>query len=279
MPEAQKRVALVNDLTGFGRCSVAVQLPVVSAMRVQGCPLPTALLSVHTGFPDWVSRDCTDLFAPWTESWRRTGLSFDAVLAGWLGSVRQVGAVEDFVREFKKPGTLFVMDPVMGDNGRLYGSHTPELCERMRALAAMADVLTPNLTEACRLLGRPWPEGGAATAAQLAEMAEALSALGPRRVVVTGVADPADASSLVNYVYERGRPDEIVRAARIGGDRSGAGDVFSAVVAAALVRGRDFAAAVRDAAAFVSRCVALAEELRLPWNWGLPVEEFLSGLA
>ena len=115
----QKRIALVNDITGFGRCSVAVELPLISAMKIQACPLPTAVLSVHTGFPHHFLDDYTDRMRPYIDSWEKNHLSFDGICTGFLGSARQIEIVSDFIRRFKSPSTRVMVDPVMGDFGRL----------------------------------------------------------------------------------------------------------------------------------------------------------------
>lgn len=271
----QKRIALVNDLTGFGRCSIAAQLPLVSALRVQACPFPTAVLSVHTGFPDAYIDDYTARMRPYMESWEKNGLAFDGILTGFLGSAAQVEIVCDFISRFRTDGTLVMVDPVMGDDGRLYSSYTEELCREMRRLLRYADVVTPNLTEACELLARPYPEGGHVTEDELLEMAEALSGKGPSGVVITGL---CAGDEIRNFIYERGKAPEILRVAKIGSDRSGTGDVFSAIVAASLVRGEALPAAVKKAADFISRVLAYTVELDLPTNWGLAFEEYLTEL-
>ena len=118
----QKKLALVNDVTGYGRCSIAVALPIVSALKVQGCILPTAILSVHTGFHDYYLDDYTDHMTPYIDSWKKNDLTFDGISTGFLGSVRQIDMVLDFLRDFKGPDTKVIVDPVMGDNGRIYAS-------------------------------------------------------------------------------------------------------------------------------------------------------------
>ena len=183
----QKRIALVNDITGFGRCSVTVQLPLISAMRVQACPLPTAILSVHTGFPNHYIDDYTERMRPYMENWAANALDFDAILTGFLGSERQIEVVLECIARFKGRDTCVIVDPVMGDNGTLYSSYTPELCAKMRQLLPYADVVTPNLTEACQLLGTDYPANGLVTEEELAEMAAAIAAMGPHDVIITGL--------------------------------------------------------------------------------------------
>lgn len=270
----QKRIALVNDIAGFGRCSVTVELPLISAMKIQACPLPTAILSVHTGFPDHYLDDYTERMAPYIASWEKNGLAFDGICTGFLGSAEQIAIVLDFIRRFKGAGTRVMVDPVMGDYGKLYPSYTQEMCDKMRSLLGVADLVTPNLTEACQLLDIPYPTDGIVTDDELCEMAEALAARGPKQVVITGL---HEGDTIKNFLYEEGKI-AIVRAPKIGGDRSGSGDAFAAIVAASLIRGEELEAAVQKAASFISRCLAYALELDLPWNYGLPFEEYLTEL-
>ena len=271
----QKRIALVNDITGFGRCSVTVQLPLISAMRVQACPLPTAILSVHTGFPNHYIDDYTERMRPYMENWAANALDFDAILTGFLGSERQIEVVLECIARFKGRDTCVIVDPVMGDNGRLYSSYTPELCAKMRQLLPYADVVTPNLTEACQLLGMDYPANGLVTEEELAEMAAAIAAMGPHDVIITGL---HVGDRIRTYLYADGCGRSFDNP-KVGRDRSGAGDAFSAIIAAALVRGIPLAEGVPRAADFIGHCLTYAEELDLPWNHGLPFEEFMGELT
>ena len=270
----QKRIALVNDVTGFGRCSVAVELPLISALKVQACPLPTAILSCHTGFPTHFIDDYTSRMRPYMEDWQQNGVQFDGICTGFLGSAEQIAIVADFIRMFKQPGTRVMVDPVMGDYGKLYSSYTQEMCDGMKRLLALADIVTPNLTEACRLLDRPYPAGGRIEAAELEYMAAELAAQGPSQVVITGL---SEGEMIENFVYEAGR-GTLLKEKKVGGDRSGSGDAFAAIVAASLVRGASLTDAVKKAADFISKCLAYAVALDLPWNYGLPFEEYLTEL-
>ena len=271
----QKRIALINYVTGFGRCSVTVQLPVISAMRVQACPLPTAILSVHTGFPHHYLDDYTERMRPYMENWQENGLTFDAILTGFLGSEAQIDVVLECIARFKGRETILIVDPVMGDNGKLYSSYTPALCVKMRRLIPYADVVTPNLTEACQLLGIPYPEGGRTDDEMLERMAADIAAMGPRDVVITGL---HAGERIKTYLYESGKGRSFDNE-KIGRDRSGSGDAFAAIIAASLVRGIPLETGARRAADFIGHCLTYAEELNLPWNWGLPFEEYLAELT
>ena len=151
------RVAAIHDMSGFGRCSLTVAIPILSAMGVQCCPLPTAFLSTHTGgFEGFTFLDMTDEMSKVADHWASLGLTFQAVYSGFLGSERQIGVVEDFICRFRGPDTVVVVDPVMGDYGRVYQTYTAAMCSGMARLAELADVITPNLTEAALLLGQPY---------------------------------------------------------------------------------------------------------------------------
>jgi len=271
----QKRIALINDITGFGRCSIAVSLPLISALKVQACPMPTAILSAHTGFPEHYMDDYTDHMRPYMENWRALDIKFDGICTGFLGSAEQINIVIDFLRMFKTPKTMILIDPVMGDHGKIYSSYTQEMCQGMKRLAAYADLLTPNLTETCQLLEIPYPEDGMADSDQLHSMAEKLCALGPSKVVITGL---AQGDELHNFIYEKGKASHVVSVPKIGGDRSGTGDAFSAIVAGSIVKGEDLTAAVQKAADFISKSLAYTVKLGLPWNYGICFEEFLTEL-
>lgn len=270
----QKRIALINDITGFGRCSVTVELPLLSAMKIQVCPLPTAILSVHTGFPDHYLDDYTDRMRPYMDSWEKKQLSFDGICTGFLGSARQIEIVADFIRRFKQPSTRVMVDPVMGDYGRLYSSYTQEMCDEMRQLLPYADLVTPNLTEACQLLDIPYPSGGKMSDRELEYMASSLSACGPSQVIITGL---SEGDHIRNFIYEAGR-GTVLQVEKVGGDRSGSGDAFMAIVAGSLLNGEGLEQAAHKAAGFISKCLAYAVELDLPWNYGLPFEEYLREL-
>ena len=272
----QKRLALINDMTGFGRCSVTVELPIISALKIQVCPLPTALLSVHTGFKNYFMDDFTDRMTAYVDSWQKNNLTFDAIATGFLGSAAQIEIVRRVINDFP---AVVMIDPVMGDHGKIYKSYTKEMCRRMRELLEFADLVTPNLTEACELLGVAYPAGGVISDSELATMAANIAAkTRGGRVIITGVTlDIDDGSNIANFIFDGGRVD-IVTSRRLGGDRSGTGDAFFAVAAASWLNGENLVDATRKAADFVAKCIAHAEKLNLAWNWGLPFEEFLTEL-
>ncbi len=270
MHNHQKKIAVINDFCGFGRCSVSVSLPIVSAMKVQCCPLPTAVFSNHTGFPSFYRTDFTEHMAAYAAEWETLRLRFDGILTGFLGSPAQIDLVHHFFERFKSDGTVIVVDPVMGDYGRLYPTYAPELAARMKTLMPYADIVTPNLTELCLLTDAAYHTD--ITADELTVLCEQLSAMGPKKIVVSGLERGDD---LENFIYEAGQTPVVIREHKVGPCRSGTGDVFSSMIAADAVHGRDFTDSVRHAAAFIAKVLRRALELGLPKTDGICFEEFL----
>lgn len=270
----QKRIALVNDLTGFGRCSVAVALPIISALKVQCCFLPTAILSNHTGFDNFFFEDYTPKMREYIENWEKIKLNFDGICTGFLGSSEQIDIVMEFLDKFKKENTLAIIDPVMGDYGKLYCTYTDEMCSKMQHLVEYADVLTPNLTELCRLLDIDYPDVPP-THEVLYSLCKKLSLKGPLKIVVTGLQRDG---YIENFIFETNKPYKIVKVKKIGVDRSGTGDVFTSILSASLVKNEDFASSVEKAANFISKTLTYTTKINLPNNYGICFEEFLTEL-
>ena len=246
------RIAAIHDLSCFGRCSLTIALPVLSAMGCQCCPLPTALLSAHTGISGFTFLDTTDEMRRISAHWSQLSLHFQAIYTGFLGSAPQINLVEDFLRRFHAPDTLLVMDPVMGDHGTPYKTCTPALRQGLRELVAQADVITPNLTEAAILLDIPYHESQTADAS---ELVRALSLQGQRSVVLTGYAAAPGQVGALSYDRDT-RQVEAVQTARVPQDFPGTGDLFASVLTGALTRGAPLLQAARTAVDFVGSCVA-----------------------
>lgn len=280
----QKRIALINDITGFGRCSIAVELPLISALKVQACPFPTAILSAHTGFSEYFFDDYTKSMHSYMANWQKLHLQFDGILTGFLGSEQQIDIVVDFIKKFKLavPGKqpLLIVDPVMGDNGRLYASYTPKLCQEMKKLLTHADVLTPNLTEACNLIDIKYPAGGLISNDALYSICQNLAARRKdydgqnMKIIITGI---SRGQNIGNYIYEDDL-GKMIESARTGSEHSGTGDAFVAIVAASLVKNESIVAAVSKAAEFIRKSLLYTESLNIPWNEGLCFEEYLTTL-
>ena len=253
------RIAAIHDLSCFGRCSLTIALPVLSAMGCQCCPLPTALLSAHTGFPGNTFLDLAAEMGRIAEHWAAMDLQFDAIYSGFLGSADQVDTVARFFDTFKKSDTAVIVDPVMGDHGTAYRTCTPELCRGMRVLAENADVITPNLTEAALLLDRPYEEIRQSDAY---EVVRRLSLGGRRSVVLTGYSSESGQTGALCFDRDSGE-SKAVQTPREPQDFSGTGDLFASVLAGGVARGVPLFQAAQAAADFVRDCIArtLAEGL------------------
>ncbi|MCD7949508.1 MAG: pyridoxamine kinase [Erysipelotrichaceae bacterium] len=270
--ERQKRIALINDITGFGRCSVAAMAPIVSAMKIQAVPIPTAILSTHTQFPIYYFDDYTSRMSDYIQTYKDLNLEFDAIATGFLGSVEQFEIVFDFIETFKNKDSFVLVDPVMGDHGKLYATYTQQMCNEMKKLVHYADLLTPNLTELVTLVDEPYPDH-LPSFYELSDMCEKLSDNGPQHIVVTGI--PFNDKQILNFIYNRGEDYQIVMVDRIGNDRCGTGDVIASVIAGSYLNGHSFYHSVKKATKFASRCISRCEELEIPNYYGLCFEEYL----
>lgn len=182
------RVAAVHDLCGYGKCSLGIAIPILSAAGCDVCPVPTGLFSSHTAFPGWYMHDTTEMLSDYLAAWKNIGVEIDAVYSGFLGAPEQVDRIRDLYAMY--PKALRVVDPVMADHGKVYPTYTPELCAAMTELAAGADILTPNLTEAAIILGEPIGDdwGGEDIPDEEAKrLVDALIAKGAKAVVLKGI--------------------------------------------------------------------------------------------
>jgi pyridoxine kinase len=269
----QKKIAVINDISGFGRCSMAVSLPIISQLKVQCCPLPTSIFSNHTGFPSFFFEDFTSKMEPYIAEWKKLDLHFAGINTGFLGSADQIRIVSDFLRDFKTEETIVIIDPVMGDYGNPYPTYTMDMCQRMKELIHYADILTPNLTEGCILTDTPYRKNW--KVAEVTALAEKLSEQGPEKVVITGIPQK---SYVCNLCYEKGQEPSIIKTQKVGTERSGTGDIFSAIISADAVNGVPFQESVKKASHFIKRCILKSIELDIPLTDGVCFEEVLHTL-
>ncbi len=275
MEKRPARVAAIHDLSGFGRCSISVILPVLSAMGVQACPVPTAVLSTHTGgLGDPVIRDLTDYIEPALRHYRSLGIDFEAVYIGFLGSGEQVDCCLEFFKAY--PDAIKIVDPVMGDNGKPYRTCTPELRRRMRELAAAADIITPNITEAAMLLSESYP-AAPLTRSEAKSMLLRLSRLGPKRVVITGAELAEGGLAALGYDGENGSfwyvPCEYIPV-----HYPGCGDIYASVLIGAELSGASLPIAMARAAAFAELCVKTTYSYGSDPRYGVMLESVLGNL-
>ena len=275
MEKRPARVAAIHDLSGFGRCSISVILPVLSAMGVQVCPVPTAVLSAHTGgLGDPVIRDLTDYIEPALRHYKSLGIDFEAVYTGFLGSEEQVDCCLEFFKEY--PSALKIVDPVMGDNGKPYRTCTQELHRRMKELAAAADIITPNITEAAMLLDEAYP-AAPLTRSEAKSMLLRLSQMGPKRVVVTGTELAEGGLSAVGYDGENSSfwyvPCEYIPV-----NYPGCGDIYASVLIGAELSGASLPIAMARAGDFAELCVKTTYSYGSDPRYGVMLESVLGKL-
>lgn len=282
------RLAMINDIAGFGRCSTTVSLPVISVMKVQVCPVPTSVLSNHLGFPLCHFDDYTSHMRDYIKVWKELGLTFDGLYCGFLGNEEQIDIVREFVEMFRPP--LFLLDPVMGDHGRAYSSITKTHVQKMKELLPLADIITPNITEACLLTGISWKDGEwtmqelSGLCEKLADICQTASITSDEvstgtttsgaSIVITGI---RHGDSLVNFLWDNG-VYTTVASPIAGASRPGTGDIFASILAADAVRGETLLTSVQKAANFVGLCIAGSEKAGTPVQEGVVFEKYLAAL-
>ena len=245
-----KKVAAVHDLSGCGRVSLTVVMPVLSAMGIEVCPLPTAVLSSHTQYPGYSFFDLTEQMSLFVNHWKQLGLQFDAIYSGYLGSPKQAAIVAALIDDFSVDGQLVVVDPVLGDNGKIYAALNEEMIAQMRGLIRKAVVITPNLTELFMLLNKHYRE--LVSIDELKEYLVLLSELGPEIVIVTGVPEdqPAKTTSVVAY-DKRSRHFWKVSCLYFPAHYPGTGDAFTSVITGSLMQGDSLPIALDRAVQFI----------------------------
>ena len=250
-----KRIATIQDFSCVGRCSLTIALPVISAAGVECCCVPTAVLSNHTGFESYYIRDLTEDLNCFSEQFKANGITFDAIYSAYLANSSQVEYVLKFISDFKQKYSVVLVDPVMGDHGKLYAQITEDYAEKMRLLCAEADVITPNLTEAFLLLGREYHDFP--DTAEIDSMLHGLIELGTEKAVITGISNPADNSEIGWAALERG--GEVFRSFSEKYDINpmGTGDIFASATLSAIVNGKSFENALNIAENFTNKSVAL----------------------
>ena len=245
-----KKVVAVHDLSGVGRVSLMAVIPILSSMGLQVCPLPTAILSNHTQYPVYSFLDLTEEMKRIISKWEEQDFRFDAFYSGYLGSPQQAQIVEDFIRKFRRPTDLVVVDPVMGDNGNLYKGMTEEMVTEMKKLICLADIITPNMTELFRLLDMPFQES--MNDAELKAALKALSDKGPSIVIVTSVPVKDDPHSTSVYAYNRfGNRYWKVTCPYLPAHYPGTGDTFTSVITGSLMQGDSLPIALDRATQFI----------------------------
>lgn len=277
-----KKVAAINDLTGYGRASLTTIIPILSTMKVQVCPLPTAILSTHTGgFGENSFIDLTSYMKSHIEHWKNLNLEFECIYSGFLGSPMQVDIVLDFINFFGKKAKLIVVDPVIGDNGKLYKTMSEEMVIGMRKLIQKADIITPNFTELLYLLGKEYKESVNET--EIKSYLKEISFLGPKIIIVTSVPD-FDFNSVekrtnviaydsINDIFWK------VSCKYIPASYPGTGDAYTSVVIGSLLQGDSLPIAMERGVQFITQCIMASYGFNYPTKEGVLLEKVLDILT
>ncbi|NCB52767.1 MAG: pyridoxamine kinase [Clostridia bacterium] len=273
----QKRALAVHDISCVGKCSLTVALPIISAAGIETSVLPTAVLSTHTGgFTGYTYRDLTSDVKPIIEHWKSLGLKVDAIYTGYLGSFEQLRLVEELFDTFKNEDTLILVDPVMADNGKFYTSFTPEFAKGMAKLCGKADIIVPNLTEAAFMLGEEYV-GAGYDRAYIEGLLLRLSALGPKKVVLSGVSYEKGKLGAAAYDAETEKycycfEDEVE------GYFHGTGDVFGSALLAALMNGKTLDEAIKITVSFTVAAIKRTKAAGSDVRYGVDFENCLGDL-
>lgn len=263
-----KKCAVINDLSGFGKCSLGVSLPIISVMGSEVHPLPTAVLSNQTAYDSYKLVSLTDSMNAFALQWKKLGVSFDGILTGFVSDEKQIDIIASFIDAFKTANTIVVVDPVMADNGALYDGYTNQMCEKMKALCYKADIITPNIAELAFIAEEAYSEDYD----NIISYGKKLVAKGINRIVVTGY---KEGTTVSNIVFE-GNAVHKVSAALIGGYYSGTGDITAAIIMGGILKGMALYEAVKLAADFISRVIKNTNCIN--HNDGIDFERFLGDL-
>lgn len=273
-----QRVAAIHDLSGFGRASLTAIIPILSSMGVQVCPLPTAILSNHTGgFDTFSFVDFTDYMQDYIDGWKKLHLDFDCIYSGFLGSERQIQIVSDFIDDFGTEENMVVVDPVLGDNGKLYSTMTKDHVAKMSQLVSKADIITPNFTEVSLLLDQPYEEK--ITDEKIKEWLRKLSDMGPEIVVATSVPDQGEGKDSNVVAFDR-RSDTFwkIQCSYIPASYPGTGDAYTSVMIGSLLDGDSLPIALDKGVQFITQAIKASYGFDYPKREGVLLERVLEVL-
>lgn len=263
-----KKCAVINDLSGFGKCSLTAAIPIISVMGSEVHPLPTAVLSNQTAYDSFKSFSLTDVMPDFIDEWGKLDAVFDAVLTGFVTDTKQLDIISRFVDEFKTDNTMLVVDPVMADNGKLYDGYSQEMCENIKKLCCKADVITPNISELALIAGEEPSE----KLEDLIRFGEKLVSMGIKKIAATGYKDNGKIS---NLIFDNGRLD-IVTSVEKGGYYSGTGDIFASIITGGLLRGMSLYEASALATSFIEKVIINTDVKN--HNDGIEFEKYLGDL-
>ncbi|OUT19104.1 pyridoxamine kinase [Campylobacter concisus] len=272
-----KRILTIQDISCVGKCSLTVALPIISAQGIEACILPTALLSTHTGFKNFTFRDLTDEFDAITQVWHKENIAFDGIYTGFLGSFSQLELIEKIFNEFNDSAPLILVDPCMGDNGKLYHGFDEKFVMKMRELCTKAHVITPNITEASFMCGMPFL-GSDYTQDYILELLEGLASFGARKIVLKGIRYKQNECGIIAYDAKTKEKVEYFHEF-LPFHTSGTGDIFASVLFGSLVNDKTIETAIKKAANFVLSSIKVTLKDKNRTWYGVQFEKMLGTLA
>lgn len=272
-----KRILTIQDISCVGKCSLTVALPIISAQGIEACILPTALLSTHTGFKNFTFRDLTDEFDEITQVWHKENIAFDGIYTGFLGSFSQLELIEKIFNEFNDSTSLILVDPCMGDNGKLYHGFDEKFVMKMRELCTKAHVITPNITEASFMCGMPFL-GSDYTQDYILELLEGLASFGARKIVLKGIRYKQNECGIIAYDAKTKEKVEYFHEF-LPFHTSGTGDIFASVLFGSLINGESMQNSIKKAAKFVLSSIKVTLKDKSRTWYGVQFEKVLGTLA
>ncbi|WP_053955471.1 pyridoxamine kinase [Inediibacterium massiliense] len=277
MDKPVKRVAAIHDLSGFGRSSLSVIIPILSTMKVQVCPVPTAVLSTHTGgFEGYSFVDLTDTMEDYIQHWKKLDIDFDCIYSGFLGSPKQIDIVSRFIDLFGNKENLKVIDPVMGDNGQLYSTMNEEMIDKMKKLIKKADIITPNFTEAAYLLDESYDTK--MSEEMIKNWLVRLADMGPKIVIITSVPEKECKNTSVIAYDREGKKFWKVSCLYIPAHFPGTGDTFTSVLVGSLLQGDSLPVAMDRSVQFIISAIRASYGFDYPEREGILLERVLENL-
>lgn len=264
-----KKCAVINDLSGFGKCSLSAAIPIISCMGSEVHAMPTAVLSNQTAYDSYKCVSMTEHMASFSDEWQKLGVHFDAILTGFVSDEAQLDLIFDFIRRFKESGTLLIVDPVMADNGKLYPCYNAAMCEKIKKLCFEADIITPNLSELSLLADEEYSEDLRCIKRYCKKVADIYRV---NRIAVTGYKEN---NFIYNIIYENGEI-KLTGAKQYKGYFSGTGDIFASVITGGILRGDSLYDCASLASRFISDCAVHTESS--DGNDGVDFERFLGEL-
>lgn len=277
-----KKVAVIQDMSSFGKCSLTAAMPVLSVMGVQAVPLPTAILTAQTGYSSFYCEDLTSKMDSFIDEWSKLGATFDGIHTGFVTGEEQIDNIFRFLNVFHSKKTTLLVDPVMGDHGEVYKMFTGELLDRMRALVKCADIITPNVTECCLLTGLSYErlqsyQNELDYIHALEEAGQQLQQTTGANVIITGLNPPAadaDKRYVGNMFVDSERSFHSIRNYN-GESYSGTGDLFASIMMGGMMRGQDLMESMKLAETFLAAAIEATSKDQVPREAGVHFEKFL----